>query len=204
MVPCWEDAVVMHVVALARDRFLVPLRAWADIHWLLAAAPVGRDPGRLPALAQASRAGGLLSLAARFTGEVFGGEALGPVGPALMREESYAPLRPILWRRLLDERRSVNVPDTLALAMAGQLQVRGPNRPESEWQDALPGSLQLRAGDWVARSVDREWRQLVGRGAAAAVYLAKTLISSAHRQALRDEIRLLRNARDGARDLFSL
>ena len=98
----------------------------------------------------------------------------------------------MLWRRVMGYP-GPQVPDTLALILAGQIAGRQTPREEHEaWVEGLPESLRRGARDWVGQSVAREWGGLVRRTARLGGYAVALAASPGHRQALRDEMALLR------------
>ncbi len=99
-VPGPEDAFILSAGALARESFDAPLRAWADLHWLLADPRLHLRHEALQALARELGLGDFVELMVRLVVWLFAGPSmeLPGAGEAVLRAE--ARLRPIVARRL--------------------------------------------------------------------------------------------------------
>jgi len=101
-VPSPEDALILSAGALARGRFDVPLRAWADLYWLLRGPHAGVRTETLMALAARLGVSGFIHLMVRLVDWLFGVRRPGLPQPTDAVARAEARLRPIVVRRLLE------------------------------------------------------------------------------------------------------
>ena len=181
-VPHPADAFILTAGALARDGFAVPLRAWADLYWLLAHPQVGLVVGALLDLAYHLGLGGFIGLMVRLVEWLFGDRRSGAAGSTREVAEAAARLQPIVARRLSE---GTHRSDRHAML----LQLLGRTRHDRT----------ERGGRTMAASPapSRRWpREALAK---AAGYAARLTLSRRQRRELREELAINRSLEAVAR-----
>ncbi len=175
-----EHLLLTHLAGMAKDRFDTLLRSWMDLAWLFSAGNRGLDPSRLAQTAATLGCLGLLRLCVDFAQELLGTDFALPLPrPADGRPQLRA--RRVLWSRLL-QRREISVPRGILRLLAGG--------PDTELEVTAAGqAVILEQGRGLAR-----WGRLgvaLGLAGAGIGWCGRLAVSSAERQALREEHILL-------------